>query len=89
MSNFVISVVRFGGHFNAKMLSNQNFHYHYNDVIMGMIGSQITSLAIVYSSVYSGADQRKHQYSSLYIEVYWNIYTYIKYKAYINMASAL
>ena len=39
---------------------------HYNDVIMGAIGSQITSLTIVYSTVYSGADQRKHQsYASL------------------------
>ena len=34
---------------------------HYNDVIMGMIASQITSLTIVYSTVDSGADQRKHQ----------------------------
>ena len=36
---------------------------HYNDVIMGTIPSQITSLTIVYSTVYSGADQRKHQSS--------------------------
>ena len=36
---------------------------HYSDVIMGSIASQITSLTIVYSSVYSGADQRKHQNS--------------------------
>ena len=28
---------------------------------MGAIASQITSLAIVYSAFYSGADQRKHQ----------------------------
>ena len=34
---------------------------HYNDVIMGTMASQITSLTIVYSAVYSGADQRKHQ----------------------------
>ena len=34
---------------------------HYNDVIMGTIVSQITSLTIVYSTVYSDADQRKHQ----------------------------
>ena len=27
---------------------------HYNDVIMGAIASQITNLAIVYSTVYSG-----------------------------------
>ena len=32
---------------------------HYNDVIMGAMVSQITSLTIVYSTVYSGADQRK------------------------------
>ena len=37
---------------------------HYNDVIKGVMASQITSLAIVYSSVYSGADQRKHQSSA-------------------------
>ena len=34
---------------------------HYGDVIMGAIASQITSLTIVYSTVYSDADQRKHQ----------------------------
>ena len=33
---------------------------HYNDVIMGAMVSQITSVSIVYSTVYSGADQRKH-----------------------------
>ena len=37
---------------------------HYSDVIMGTIASQITSLAIVYSTVYSDADQRKHQSSA-------------------------
>ena len=34
---------------------------HYNDVTMA---SQISSLIIVYSTVYSGADQRKHQSSA-------------------------
>ena len=34
---------------------------HYDDVIMSVMASQITSLIIVYSTVYSGADQRKHQ----------------------------
>ena len=38
--------------------------WHYNDVIMGAIASQITSLTIVYSAVYSGIDQRKHQSSA-------------------------
>ena len=37
---------------------------HYGDVIMSMIASQITSLTIVYSTVYSDADQRKHQSSA-------------------------
>ena len=34
---------------------------HYGDVTMGMIASQITSLAIVFSTVYLDTDQRKHQ----------------------------
>ena len=37
------------------------FPYHYNDIILGAIASQITSLTIVYSTVYSDADHRKHQ----------------------------
>ena len=37
---------------------------HYSDVIMSAMASQITSLTIVYSSVYSGADQWKHQSSA-------------------------
>ena len=37
---------------------------HYNDVIMGVIASQITSLTTVYSIVYSDADQSKHQSSA-------------------------
>ena len=45
----------------------QVFHIsslHYNDAIMGTMASQITSLTIVYSTVYSDADQRKHQSSA-------------------------
>ena len=38
--------------------------HHYNDIIMGAIASQITSLTIVYSTIYSDADQRKHQSSA-------------------------
>ena len=37
---------------------------HYSGVIMGAIASQITSLTILYSTMYSGADQRKHQSSA-------------------------
>ena len=37
---------------------------HYNGGIMSAMASQITRLTIVYSAVYSGADQRKHQSSA-------------------------
>ena len=37
---------------------------HYIDVIMTTVASQITSLTIVYSIVYSVADQRKYQSSA-------------------------
>ena len=37
---------------------------HYTDVIMGTIVSQITSLTIVYSTVYSDAAHRKYQSSA-------------------------
>ena len=40
------------------------FVQHYSDVIIGAMASQITSQTIVYSTVYSGADQRKHQSSA-------------------------
>ena len=40
------------------------WYSHYGDVIMGMVASQITSLTIVYSIVYSEADQRKQQSSA-------------------------
>ena len=37
---------------------------HYTDVIMTTMASQIASLTVVYSTVYSDADQRKHQSSA-------------------------
>ena len=46
---------------------------HYGDVIMGAIASQIASLIIVYSTVYSHADQRKHQ-SSASLAFVWGIH---------------
>ena len=46
------------------MLVKRAGEYHYGDVIMGAIASQIASLTIVYSTVYSDADQRKHQSST-------------------------
>ena len=37
---------------------------HYDDVMMDLLSSQITSLVIVHSNVHSGADKRKHQSSA-------------------------
>ena len=48
-----------------QMERTNTFFQHYNDVIMGAMASQITSLTIVYSTAYSDADQRKHQSSAL------------------------
>ena len=45
-------------------VGNRTYLGHYSDVIMGTVASQITSLTIVYSTVYSGADARKHQSSA-------------------------
>ena len=46
---------------------------HYDDVIMMAIASKITNLTIVYSAVYSGAHQRKHQ-SSASLAFVWGIH---------------
>ena len=46
---------------------------HHNDVIMDAMVSQITSLKIVHSTVYSGTDQRKHQ-SSASLAFVWGIH---------------
>ena len=53
----------------ARIMTLSSFHeyhyfcrcIHYIDVIMTTIASQITSLTFFYSTVYSDADQRKHQ----------------------------
>ena len=46
---------------------------HYDDVTMNLMASHITSLTIVYSTVYSDADQRKHQSSASLVFV-WGIH---------------
>ena len=38
--------------------------FHYDDIIMGAIATQITSLTTVYSTGYWGVDQSKHQSSA-------------------------
>ena len=57
----------------TKQLSRLSRVKHYNDVIMGTMASQITSLTIVYPTFYSGADQRKHQ-SSVSLASVWGIH---------------
>ena len=52
-------ILSFTGLINASFFSNR-----YCDVIMGAVASQITSLTMVYSTVYSDADQRKHESSA-------------------------
>ena len=53
----VVHMVRLGSH--SLELNTETADY--SDVIMGAMASQITSLMIVYSGFYPGADQRKHQ----------------------------
>ena len=43
------------------MYSLPSEKYHSDDFIRSAMASQITSLTIVYSTVYSGTDDRKHQ----------------------------
>ena len=54
------------------MIKSSQFgtHPHYCDVIMCAMASQITCLMTVYSAVYSGADQRKHQSSASLVFVH-------------------
>ena len=49
--------------FGPKWSINYYYYWHYSEVIMGPMASPITSLTLVYSTVYSGTDQRKHQSS--------------------------
>ena len=46
---------------NCSPCGSRSWQHHHNDVIMSAVASQIISLTIVYSTVYSGADQRKYQ----------------------------
>ena len=58
----------------AKLLNIAFSEYlYYSDVIMGVRVSQITSLTIVYSTVYSSVNQRKHQ-SSASLAFVWGIH---------------
>ena len=62
--------VEWGTHIQLRCYRDK---WHYNDVIMDTIASQITSLTTVSSTVYSDADQRKHQ-SSASLAFVWGIH---------------
>ena len=67
LSNTTTSTLLMHWRYCSLVLSQQStmlLLIHYNDVIMDSIASQITSLTIVYSVIYLGADQRKHQSST-------------------------
>ena len=49
---------------SSEYESNYNGFHHYCDIIMHKMASQITSLTIVYLTVYSVQDQTKHQSSA-------------------------
>ena len=49
---------------NGLALNGDKPLSHFNDIIMRAMASKITGVTIVYSAVYSGADQRKHQSST-------------------------
>ena len=82
--SFVLSAVRLGGteygdcSYRASavsvcLCSKPRKTVHYDDVIMSTMASQITSLTVVYSAVYSDANQRKHQ-SSASLAFVWGIH---------------
>ena len=72
--NFLWDVI---GHFNSLASWRCSCHFkivfHYCDAIMGTVVSQITSLTIVYTTVYSDPDQSKHQ-SSASLAFVWGIH---------------
>ena len=67
-SNFSLAIMIM----KASQVSHASNH-HCSDVIIGAIATQITSLTVVYSTVYSSVDQRKHQ-SSVSLAFVWGIH---------------
>ena len=48
----------------SDLKGHQDSSTHYSDIIMSAMASKITNIKIVYSTIYSGANQRKHQSST-------------------------
>ena len=63
-------------HYSGDWVYCEELGKNDSDVIMGMMASQITSLTIVYSTIYSGVDQRKHQ-SSASLAFVWGIHRWL------------
>ena len=62
ISNNLCAVVGCDGRAEVQGISmKEKSVCHYNDVIMNAMASQVTSFRVVYSTVHSDADQRKHQ----------------------------
>ena len=63
LCSFVFTRAAILSHGNSELhdlhLCTKLSWFHYSDVITSTMASQITSLTIVYSIVYSGADQKK------------------------------
>ena len=64
---------RSSGYLRLNHIANELKFTHSSDFIMGTIASQITSVKIVYSTVYSVADQRIYQ-SSASLAFVWRIH---------------
>ena len=62
-----------GIHRDRWIPRTQRASHHNIDVIMTTMASRITSLTVVYSNVYSDADQRKHE-SSASLAFVWGIH---------------
>ena len=70
---YVMSCHVMSCHIISYYISHQSLTLTLQWRIMGAIASQITSLTIVYSAVYSDTDQRKHQ-SSASLAFVWGIH---------------
>ena len=69
--NVTLSIVSFVlyGDINYVPVEEIAYHYmanifHYSDVMMGAMAPEIMSITIVYSTIYSGADQGKYEWSA-------------------------
>ena len=70
---FIRSILHASKRMWNEQISNTFWTAHYIDVIMSTMAYQITSITVVYSTVCSDADQRKHQ-SSASLAFVWGIH---------------